>query len=102
LDIHLLLGLACVLLMMETMLSFLKFAWKKNIFICDLVAVVEVWQGKLYNLYCDIAFAFKGDELWSFCGLLQFDHEQIHTKWVTNYNMDSIEHQTFILNRKKT
>jgi hypothetical protein len=20
----------------------------------------------LYNLYCDIAFAFKGDELWSF------------------------------------
>jgi hypothetical protein len=56
----------------------------------------------LYNLYCVIAFAFKGDELWSFCGLLQFDHEQIHIKWVTNYNMDHIEHQAFLLNNKKT
>jgi hypothetical protein len=73
-----------------------------DIFICDLVVIVKVWQSKLYNLYCDIAFAFKGNELWSFCGLLQFDHEKIHIMWVTNYNMDYFEHQAFLLNNKKT
>jgi hypothetical protein len=33
--------------------------------------------------------------------LLQCDHPQIHTNWVTNYNIDSIEHVAFVLNGGK-
>jgi hypothetical protein len=38
---------------------------------------------------------FKGDEYWSFHGLLQSDHEHIHLKWIINYNMNNIEHLAF-------
>jgi hypothetical protein len=29
------------------------------------------------------------------------DHQQIHLKWVTNYNSDVVEHFIFVLNSEK-
>ncbi len=62
---------------------------------------VKVCQGQQYTLYCDINSSFNGDEFWSFEGLLQGDHAQIHTKWVMDYNIDLVEHLTFVLNGEK-
>jgi hypothetical protein len=41
-NIHLFLELACVLPLMENMQSLLKYVQRRNIFICDLIAVVNV------------------------------------------------------------
>jgi hypothetical protein len=43
-------GLAYVLPLMENMQSFLKFVQKRDIFICDFIAIVKVCSSHLYNL----------------------------------------------------
>ncbi len=63
---------------------------------------MKVYQGQLHNLYCNIAYAFQNDEFWSFCGLLQSDHEQIHMKWVLNYDKNCIKHFSFVSNNENT
>ncbi len=68
---------------MESMQSlFLKIVQNGDIFICDFIVAMKVYQGQLHTWYCNIAYAFQNYEFWSFCGLLQSDHEQIHMKWV--------------------
>ncbi len=52
-------------------------------------------------MYYDSNSTFNNDELWSFLKLLQCDHPQIQTNWVTNYNIDSVEHIAFVLNGEK-
>jgi hypothetical protein len=52
-------------------------------------------------LYCDAALSFLGDEFWSFHGLLQGDHQQIHTKWVIDYNTKFIKRLAFVINGEK-
>jgi hypothetical protein len=49
-------------------------------------------------LYYDATLSFQGNEFWSFHGLLQGDHQQIHTKWMIDYNTECIEHFTFVIN----
>jgi hypothetical protein len=52
-DIHLLMGLTCVLSIMETMQSLLKFArWQDN-FICDFIATMKIYKGQFYFKYYD-------------------------------------------------
>jgi hypothetical protein len=63
---------------------------------------VKVCLGQLYSLYCDPTSTFKGNGFWSFCRLVQSDHERIHLKWVTDYNTCNIEHFEFVLNGKET
>ncbi len=72
-----------------------------GIFISEFIAIVKVCQGWLYNLYYDVILLFQGDEFWSFHGLLKGDHQQIHTKWVTDYNIKCIEHLAFVINGEK-
>jgi hypothetical protein len=33
--------------------------------------------------------------------MLQSDHQQIHTKWVINYNIECIEHLAFVISGEK-
>jgi len=44
-DIHLLLGLVCILQLMDIMWSFLNFAQKRDIFICHFIDVMKVCKG---------------------------------------------------------
>jgi hypothetical protein len=70
-DPHLLLRLACVLPLMETMQIFLKFAKRRDTFICNFIVTMNVYQGQLYTLYCNTTSSYQGDEFKSFYGLLQ-------------------------------
>ncbi len=56
----------------------MNFTKRRDIFICDFIVVVKVCQNQLYSLYYDVASAFKGNEFWSFRGLLHGDHEHIY------------------------
>jgi len=99
--VHMLHGLACILPFMKSMQSLFKFSQWGGIFISEFIAIVKVCQGWLYNLYYDAILSFQGDEFWSFHGLLKGDHQQIHTKWVTDYNIKCIEHLAFVINGEK-
>ncbi len=72
-----------------------------DIFISNFIATIKVCQGQIYNLYYDATLAFQGDEFWSFHELLQGDHQQIHTKWVIDYNTKSIKNLAFVINGEK-
>ncbi len=100
-DIHLLLELVFMLPLMEAMQFVMKFAQRRYSFIYDFIDVVKVCQGQMYTLYCDNNSSFQGDKFQSFHGLIQFDHQQIHMKWVTNYDLDFIQHLTFVLNGER-
>jgi hypothetical protein len=52
-DQQILLGLTCILPMLESMHVFIKFAQMQDIFVCDLVATIKVCQGDFYNMYYD-------------------------------------------------
>jgi hypothetical protein len=94
-------GMAYILPLMESMQSLFKFAQQGDIFISNFIAIVKLCQGQLYNLYYNATLSFQGNELWSFHELLQDDHEQIHTKWVTDYNTKCTKHLGFVINGEK-
>ncbi len=76
--------------LMKAMQSLLKFVWRKDTFIYDFIGVLKVYQGQLYTLYYDNNSSFQGEIFLSFHGLIQCDHQQVHMKWVTNYDLDFI------------
>jgi hypothetical protein len=90
-----------VLPFMETMQSFLKFVQRRDIFIVTSllqwnlprsIIYFVMWQ-QLRNQQWQTLVFFKGCYMWSYT--------QIHIKWVTNYNTNSIEHCAFLLNGKR-
>jgi hypothetical protein len=99
-DLHLFLGLVVVLPFMEAIDSLLKFAQRRDVSICNFITTMKVYQDQLYRLYSNNT-TFTSDEIWSLNGLIVCDHQQIHLKWVTNYNFDVVEHFTFALNGEK-
>jgi hypothetical protein len=48
-DLHMLMGMFCLLPLLESMNVLIKFAQGKDIFICDFVAIVKIYQANLYK-----------------------------------------------------
>jgi len=46
-----LLGLSCLLPLLEAMNALIKFAQEKDVFICNFVAVVKIYQTNFYMMY---------------------------------------------------
>jgi hypothetical protein len=51
-DMELILGLPCLLPLFECIHKLIKIAQRRDVFVCDLVEVVELAQLELYKLYC--------------------------------------------------
>ncbi len=52
-DLHMLLGLSCLLPLLEIVHALIKFAQGRDIFICDFVAIVKICQIDLCMMYSD-------------------------------------------------
>ncbi len=52
-DTKMVMGLACIMLMMEIIHAFLKFAQVHDTFICDFVTTMKICCIELYNMYLD-------------------------------------------------
>jgi hypothetical protein len=55
-----------------------KFAQMKKVFVCDLVAIIKLYQSDIYNMYRDSTSNFITYNFWAFKSLLEFKHENIH------------------------
>jgi len=55
-----------------------KFPQMKNIFVCDLLAIINVYQNDIYNMYCDPTSNFIINNFWAFKSLLEFKHDNMH------------------------
>ncbi len=52
-DLQILLVLVCNLPLLEFVHALIKFAQMWDVFVCDLVAVIKVCQGDMYNIYLE-------------------------------------------------
>jgi hypothetical protein len=60
-DVETMMGLTCVLLMLEVVQSLNKLAQNKDSLICDFVVTVKLIQVDLYDLYVDLEHHFSHD-----------------------------------------
>jgi hypothetical protein len=60
-EIELLLGLACILPMLEALNYLLKFSQQTTCFVCDMVAAVKLYQAYLFSWYVELDTAYSAD-----------------------------------------
>jgi len=58
------------------------------------MVVIKVYQGDLYNMYFKQSFSFITNTFWVFKSLLQCKHENIHMKWIFDFNF-GLQHLAF-------
>jgi hypothetical protein len=85
-DLQILLGLAYVLPLLEFVHALIKFASMQDVFMCDLVVTIKVYQGDMYNMYLKQSSNFTTNTFWAFKSLLECRDENIHMKWILDLN----------------
>jgi len=58
-DVELILGLPCLLPLLECVHKFIKIVQGQDVFVCNLVEVVKLAQLELYRLYCHFFIKFE-------------------------------------------
>jgi hypothetical protein len=97
LDPHVLLGLVAIQPMLESIDCLYVWVQKNDVFICDIVAALEVCEGQLYSFYVDHTTSYRRDDFWALNALLDSFHESIHLKWVCDMNETTKAHLAFIV-----
>jgi hypothetical protein len=72
-DVGTILGLPCVLPMLESVNAFMKFAMAKYVFICDYndyIVVVKICQVDLYKMYSDPTTSFRHENFLEFINVV--------------------------------
>ncbi|KAG0572981.1 hypothetical protein KC19_VG138700 [Ceratodon purpureus] len=95
-DVQILLGLACLLPMLRSLHSLIKFAQGRDLFVCDYVAPIHCCMEEVQAFYVDEAKSFEQDIFWDFKALLQTKHDHIPMTWKTtseglDLNSDGLE-----------
>jgi hypothetical protein len=73
------------------------FAYMWDVFVCDLVATIKVYQCDLYNMYLEQSLNFTTNTFWALKSLFECKHENIHMKWIPNLN-SRFQHLAFEVN----
>ena len=94
---YFLLGMCCLIPLLESIDSLVKFSQGRNVFVCNMVATIKMRQGQLFSLYFDKTTCYSSDEFLSFKNLLDCSHEVIHMKWVPDLN-DHRHELSFVVN----
>jgi hypothetical protein len=83
--------------LLEYVHALIKFTQMKDVYVCDLVVAIKVFQGDIYLMYCDQTSKFIIDNFWTFKSLLEFENENIQMRWAPNLN-SSVQHLAFEAN----
>jgi hypothetical protein len=70
-------ALACFLPLLKTIHCLVKFSQERDIFICDSLATVKIYQLQLYQLYQDPQTFFKSDAFREMIDLISYKHSTI-------------------------
>lgn len=60
-DVNLFISLACLLSMSEILHALIKFTHKRDVFVCNYVVTIKIYQGQLYFHYVDLATQYVYD-----------------------------------------
>jgi hypothetical protein len=53
------LGLFCLLPLLEAVNALIKFAWRKDVFICAFVAIVKLYQVDIFMMYFGVIISYQ-------------------------------------------
>jgi hypothetical protein len=95
-DIGTILGLPCVLPMLESISALMKFAYARDVFVCDYIIIVKICQANLYKMYIDPTISFQHENFLEFTNVVANTSCRITHDWVTNLN-DNNEHLAFCI-----
>lgn len=96
-DVETLLGLACLVPLLELLNSVIKFSQRRNVFVCDFIAAVKQCQKDLFENYCDGNSAYQSDQFYDFNALANFSHPNLKMGWKLDLNTME-EHLVFECN----
>jgi len=96
-DVETMLGLACLVPLLEQLNAVIKFSQRRNIFVCDFVAALKHCQKELFLNYCDGQFAYQSDVFYDFNTLANLSHPDIKMAWKPDLNIME-EHLVFECN----
>lgn len=96
-DSETLLGLACIVPLMEIVNCLSKHAQARDAYVCDFVAAVRQCVIELHSMYIEESTAFKSDHFTVLKGLEETTSESIRLKWVPDLNSRNaeVEHLAF-------
>ncbi len=57
-DVGTILGLPCVLPMLESINALMKFVQTRDVFVCDYIITIKIYQANLYKMYNDPTTSF--------------------------------------------
>lgn len=81
LDPYTLMGMACMIPLLEAIDSLVTFAHSRDIVICNFIATLKVCKGQLYTIYYNRALAFKSNKFFGYKRLIDGSHKRIHLRW---------------------
>ncbi len=88
----------CVLPMLESIRALTKFAYVRDVFVCDYIINVKICQVNLYKMYNDPTTSFQHENIIEFTNVVANTSCTITHDWVINLNDDN-EHLTFCIIR---
>jgi hypothetical protein len=61
--VELIIGLNCILLLLELVYTLIKYAQERDVYVYDFVETIKINISKLYELYVDLECKFKDEVL---------------------------------------
>jgi hypothetical protein len=96
-DVGTLLALPCILPLLESVDSLMRFAQSRDIFVSNYVAAVKICQAELYEFYLDPKTSFRRSQFQQFCDIVDDHSFTITQEWMTDLN-DGSESLAFTIN----
>jgi hypothetical protein len=72
-----LLGLNAMMPLLKAIHSLIKFSQIRDVFACDFIAVVKIYDGGVYHMFYDSQSFFEGDVFTNFKALINITHDNI-------------------------
>jgi hypothetical protein len=69
-DIHTLLTLSYLLLLLKVINVLIKFAYKRDVFICDFVPTIKICQIDFFMMYFDLMTSYRHEHFQVFCDVV--------------------------------
>jgi predicted nuclease of restriction endonuclease-like (RecB) superfamily len=79
-DVQTVLGLTCIMPMLQLTQSLMKYAQKNDVFVYDFLAREKILQKDLNDMYKEEHIAFMQEAFWDFNGLFLGHHDEIPIK----------------------
>jgi hypothetical protein len=70
-DVHMLLGLSCLLPLLEAINALIKFSQGKDVFMCDFMAIAKICLANLFMMYFDPNTSYQHEHFQVFCDVVE-------------------------------